>query len=187
MPPPQSMFLIFGGGTGFSYFPIKEFLVNPRNINWYVLDSNKELYSVGKNYVDQRSNRGLEDRIEFLKEWPSLNIDIIHSASTIEYIEKDEDLIKNLLDKYHPKIFILTRIKGGNTVEFVTRQLIGEHSTPCRFSNIQRLLDFFEKCGYMNLITSPSGKYESSQFSGDIPKEMQIHRGVDLIFQRVGT
>lgn len=176
--------LDFGGGTGFSYFPIKDYLSNPSNVNWQVFDPNDELYAVGKNYVGQRASRGVEDNIQFLQSLPEGAVDVVHSASTIQYVEDDEGLLRFLVDKYQPTYFMLTRLLGGNIHEFVTRQSIGGFSTPCRFSNVPRLINFFEKCGYTVLFNAPCGGFESGQFSSDIPKEMQIRRGVDLVFQK---
>ncbi len=155
---------------------------NPSNVYWNVFDPNDELYAVGKDFAEQRANRGITDNIQFFKELPGGVFDIVHSASTLQYVEEDENLINFLIGKYQPTYFMLTRLLGGNIHEFVTRQNIGGFSTPCRFSNFPRIINLFEKCGYMVLLNAPCGGFEAGQFSRDIPKEMQIRRGVDLVF-----
>jgi putative methyltransferase (TIGR04325 family) len=115
---------------------------------------------------------------------PNMKVDIIHSASTIEYIEDDEGLLEILAKKYSPQYFFLTRIKGGNMPDFITKQTVRGYSTPCRFSSVPRLINFFEKIGYRVILNSPCGSFVSDNFNHDIPLELQIRRGVDLILEK---
>jgi putative methyltransferase (TIGR04325 family) len=176
--------LDFGGGTGFTYFAMKDYLSNSSNVSWKVFDPNDDLYSVGMKYVEQRAARGLVDNVQFLNDLPEGAIDVVHSASTIQYIDDYEGLLLFLLDKYQPTHFLVTRLVGGDIDEFVTRQDISGFSTPCRFNNVNNLISVFEKRNYSVLYNGPCGGFESGQFSPEIPKEQQIRRGVDLVFVR---
>lgn len=169
----------FGGGTGFSYFPIRDYLIDQERVRWSVVDANKELYAVGRAYAERI---GASHSISFHDEMPPLNADIVHSAGTIEYIDEADGILRELVARYQPRYFILTRIKGGSIDEFVTRQVVGGFSTPCRFSNVPKLIRLFNEMGYDLLLHAPCGSFETAQFK-DIPRERQIRRSVDLIFE----
>lgn len=175
--------LDFGGGTGFSYFPISTYLNDMTKVQWNVFDENQKLYQVGREYAERRRNLGVVDNIAFLDALPDGNVDVIHSASTIEYIDDDVGLLTYLAERYKPTYFLITRIKGGNIDSFVTRQVVGGSSTPCRFSNVSALIALFDKLGYMLLLNAPCGSYDPSQFS-EIPEQLQIRQSVDLILKR---
>jgi putative methyltransferase (TIGR04325 family) len=175
--------LDFGGGTGFSYFPISSYLNDTTKVLWNVFDENQKLYQVGRDYVERRRNLDIADNIAFFGKFPEGNVDVIHSASTLEYIDDDVGLLTYLAERYKPKYFLMTRIKGGNIESFVTRQVVGGSSTPCRFSNIPNLIATFEKLGYAVMLNAPCGNFDGSQFS-DIPEQLQIRRSVDLILKR---
>lgn len=175
--------LDFGGGTGFSYFPINAYLREPDRVLWQVFDGNQELYEIGKDYVQHRRELNVADNIEFLDDFPEGQVDVVHSASTLEYIEDDIGLLTYLSKRYRPKYFVMTRIKGGNIVPFVTRQVVGGIGTPCRFSNVPDLISAFDILGYALVLHSPCESFEASQFD-NIPERMQIHRSVDLILKR---
>jgi putative methyltransferase (TIGR04325 family) len=170
----------FGGGTGFSYFPIRDYLACPEHVHWSVLDANKELYAVGRAYAERL---GTSHTISFHDGFPPFDADIVHSAGTIEYIDDADGILRELVARYQPRYFILTRIKGGSIEEFVTRQVVGGFSTPCRFSNVPKLIRLFDELGYRVLMHAPCGSYVPAQFK-DIPKERQIVRSVDLILER---
>jgi putative methyltransferase (TIGR04325 family) len=152
-------------------------------VQWNVFDENQKLYQVGREYVDRRRNLGIADNIAFLDTLPEGNVDVIHSASTLEYVDDDVGLLTYLADRYNPEYFLMTRIKGGNIESFVTRQVIGGSSTPCRFSNVPKLITIFDKLGYKIMLNAPCGSFDSSQFE-DIPEHLQIRRSVDLILKR---
>lgn len=175
--------LDFGGGTGFSYFPISTYLNDKMKLQWNVFDENQKLYQVGREYADRRRNLGIVDNIVFLEALPEGNVDVIHSASTLEFIDDDIGLLTYLADRYKPMYFLVTRIKGGNIESLVTRQVVGGSSTPCRFSNVPNLITIFDKLGYEILLNAPCGSYDSSQFS-DIPDHLQIRQSADLILKR---
>lgn len=175
--------LDFGGGTGFTYFPISSYLNDTTKVQWNVYDENQKLYQVGREYAERRRNLGIVDNIAFLDALPEGNVDVIHSASTLEYIDDDIGLLTYLADRYKPTYFLVTRIKGGNIESFVTRQVVGGSSTPCRFSNVPNLITIFDKLGYEIMLNAPCGSYDSSQFS-DIPEHLQIRQSVDLILKR---
>lgn len=175
--------LDFGGGTGFSYFPISTYLNDTTKVQWNVFDENQKLYQVGREYAERRRNLGIKDNIAFLDALPDGDVDVIHSAGTLEYIDNDVGLLSYLADRYKPKYFLITRIKGGNMDSFVTRQVVGGSSTPCRFSSVPALISLFDELGYAPLLNAPCGSYDSSQFS-EIPEQLQIRQSVDLILKR---
>lgn len=175
--------LDFGGGTGFSYFPISSYFNDKTRVQWNVFDKNQKLYQVGREYAERRRNLGIVDQIAFLDALPGSGVDVVHIASTLQYIEDDLGLLSYLAERYEPKYFLLTRNLGGNIESFVTRQVIGGSSTPCRFSNVPNLIATFEKLGYAVMLNAPCGSFDGSQFS-DIPEQLQIRRSVDLILKR---
>ncbi|WP_193583081.1 methyltransferase, TIGR04325 family [Laribacter hongkongensis] len=177
--------LDFGGGTGFSYFPISTYLSDKTKVQWNVFDKNQKLYQVGREYAERRRNLGVVDNIAFCNEFPEGAVDVIHGASVLEYIDNDIGLLTYLAERYKPKYFLMTRIKGGNIDTFVTRQVVGGSSTPCRFSNVPNLIATFEKLGYGVMLNAPCGSFEASQFL-DIPEHLQIRRSVDLVLRRHG-
>lgn len=175
--------LDFGGGTGFSYFPIRSYLNDATKVQWNVFDENQKLYQVGREYAERRRNLGIVDNISFLDALPESSVDVIHIASTLQYIDDDVGLLSYLAERYKPKYFLMTRNLGGNIESFVTRQVVGGSSTPCRFFNIPALIALFDKLGYTLLLNAPCGSFEPSQFS-EIPEQVQIRQSVDLILKR---
>ncbi len=181
---PKIRVLDVGGGTGFSYFAMYPYLESPLNFEWHVWDPNLSLYKIGADYLNRRSlDKAWQGSIMFDMVLPDINVEVIHLASTIEYVDEDEDLIELLVAKYQPLVIMLTRMKASRAVDFVTRQVINDLSVPCRFSNIDRWINCFAKRGYSCVMKAPSGGYEAGQFK-DIPVELQISRGVDLVFAK---
>lgn len=176
--------LDIGGGTGFSYFPIKDYLNDPELVRWLVFDPNPSLYWVGRGYKDDRARRNIVDNIDFIDALPENNqVDIVHAAGTIEYVDDADGMVRSLVERYQPECFTLTRVKGGSIEEYVTRQVVGGFSTPCRFSNVPRLIGLFQELGYRPMIHAPCGGFVPEQFK-DIPVARQIRRSVDLILMR---
>lgn len=156
----------------------------PERVNWQVFDPNEKLYEVGQSYNKRQLELGKRNKIEFINALPNNEIDVLHLASTIEYVDNYVGLLKSLVDQYAPKYIILTRIKGGNIESYVTRQLIGGYSTPCRFCNVVELSESISNFGYEEIINAPDGGYVSEQFSKDIPRDKTIQRGAVLIMKR---
>lgn len=157
---------------------------SPLNFEWHVWDPNSPLYEIGLDYLNRRTlDKAWQGGIVFDVALPDINVEVLHLASTIEYVDEDENLIELLIEKYQPLCIMLTRMKASRQVDFVTKQVINGLSVPCRFSNIDRWINCLAKCGYSCVMRAPSGGYEAGQFK-DIPVELQISRGVDLVFAK---
>jgi putative methyltransferase (TIGR04325 family) len=79
--------LDFAGGTGFVYFKIYPYLLNPENVTYHVVDSNVELFQIGENHA---KSMGIGKGIVFHKEMPAkgdIQLDILHINASLQYIK----------------------------------------------------------------------------------------------------
>ena len=178
-------FLDFGGGTGFTYFKIFPYLLNPDNVTYHVVDSNLELFRLGKKHA---KSMGKKNRILFHAKMPKkedIQLDILFINTSLQYIYDYSSVLATLLG-YKPQYVILTRLIAGDMKTYITSQNIHGKITPCIFINFQEIVDIFSKNGFKLIFKAPC-KEESFEgsYNKNIPKHLRIHNTANLIFLRI--
>ena len=177
--------LDFGGGTGFVYFTIFPYLLNPENVTYHVVDSNLELFQIGKRLAKSMENA---NRIVFHTEMPKkidIQLDVLYINTSLQYINDYSSLLVTLL-QYKPQYVILTRLIAGDMKTYITSQNIHGHTTPCIFINFQEIVDIFSKNGFDLIFKSPCAEEVLEEaYDSNIPKELRIHNTANLVFKRL--
>jgi putative methyltransferase (TIGR04325 family) len=176
--------LDFGGGTGFAYFKMFPYLLNPENVTYHVVDSNSELFQIGKKHAKSMGN---ENGIVFHTEMPAkddIQLHILYINTSLQYIYDYSSLLVMLL-QYRPQYVILTRLIAGDMKTYITCQNIHGHRTPCIFINFQEIVDVFSNNGFDLVFKSPCAEevFEGA-YDNTIPKHLRIHNTANLIFER---
>jgi putative methyltransferase (TIGR04325 family) len=171
--------LDFAGGNGIIYYMIRPYLVNKKNIFWYVVD-NAALADIGKNYKKE------DDNLFYHTELPSrqsLIFDIVFISSALQYIRDYKKVLMKLLD-YQPTYLMLTNLLSGDMPDFVTCQNIYGTKTPCQFLNFRNLVNFLSDNNYDLIYKAPCNESFVGKYDKNIPEELQIPFTINLIFRK---
>lgn len=174
----------FGGGTGFAFFKIYPYLLYSENVIYHVLDSNKELYNIGKQHARLM---GKENACIFHQEMPrpeDVKFDVLFINTSLQYISDWPLLLAKLL-RYNLQYVVLTRLIAGDMKTYLTCQNIYGYKTPCIFINFNEIVDFFAKNGFDLIFKAPclEESFEGS-YDKNIPIDLQIKHSANLIFKR---
>lgn len=175
--------LDFAGGAGVVYHRIFPYLMNPENVIWHVVDSNPELYEIGKKHADalNRSN------IIFHMEIPGkdkIKFDVVFINTSLQYVY-DYDCVLNTLLQYNPEYVVLTRLITGDMETYITCQDINGYSTPCIFINFQELVKIFSKNGYKLVFKSPCPEEDFREhYDTNIPEHLRLPCSTNLVFRQ---
>lgn len=83
----------------------------------------------------------------------SSNFDLIHAASSLQYIEHWQDLIEKFAS-LNPQYILLSDVFAGVINSFVTLQNYYGSRIPHWFLNLKEILDAFDKQGYRLIMQS---------------------------------
>jgi putative methyltransferase (TIGR04325 family) len=137
--------LDFGGGLGIGYMTLVESTPDDLKRIDYTIVEVPEVCKVGVDLVE--GPRYLSTLP------PSHFFDLIHAASSLQYIEHWQDLIEKFAS-LNPKYILLSDIFAGHISSFVTLQNYYESRIPHWFLNLQELLNVFDKYGYRLIMQS---------------------------------
>ena len=177
--------LDYGGGTGYIYFKILPYLLNPKNVTWHVVDITLELLQIGKKHAMSMDNGG---GIVFHTEIPpkgDIQLDILYINSAFQYMYDYSSLLVTLL-QYKPQYVILTRLIAGDMKTYITCHYAhGYIPTPCILINFQEIVEIFSKNGFNLVFKSPCPEEVfEGKFDKNIPKHLHIQNASNLIFRR---
>lgn len=137
--------LDFGGGLGIGYMTLAESIPNDMKRTEYTIVEVPEVCKAGM---------ALVDGVTYLSTLPSSHsFDLIHAASSLQYIEHWQDLIEKFAF-LNPEYILLSDVFAGAISSFVTLQNYYGSRIPHWFLNLQELLDTFEKHRYRLLMKS---------------------------------
>ena len=131
--------LDIGGGYGDNYFKFRRF--NQSNLNkieYIILEKNKSLVSLGKNFFSKK------DKVFFLDELPKKKISILVMIGTIQYIENFFEILKKVNFENQCYIYFSRSIFSSFLSDFFSVQKISSDGIVEQSIKIHSL-DLFEE------------------------------------------
>ena len=171
--------LDFGGGLGIGYMTLAESIPNDlENVDYFILEV-PEVSAVGADL--------LEERVTYLPDLPlGQSFDLIHAASSFQYVERWKDLIENFAS-LNPKYILLSDFFAGAIKSFVSLQNYYGSKIPHWFLNSQDLLDTFERHGYRLIMksyaTSRRLSVEDALPMENFPEALRLPQSLHLFLQ----
>lgn len=173
--------LDFGGGTGFIYFRVFPYLLNPANVQWHVFDRNGPLLRMGQGYVRGHKEYNIQFHTEISKTGED-TFDIVYLNTVLQYIGDYEAVLKNLF-VLKPKYVILTRLLAGDMPTYITCQNHDGYRSPCAFVNFKELVRIFSESGYELVYKVPCiEEVFSNCYDSNIPSSLQIPHSMNAVF-----
>lgn len=174
--------LDFGGGLGIGYMTLAESIPADLDRIEYVI---VEVPEVCQNGLDLHVGKG----IIYTPELPtSAKYDLIHAASSIQYIEHWQDLIAKLAS-FKPEYILLSDVFAGPIMSYVTLQNYYESKIPHWFLNLNELLTTFSSCGYRlamkSYATSRRLNAEDTLPMANFPEDLRLTQSLHLLLQRI--
>jgi putative methyltransferase (TIGR04325 family) len=131
--------LDFGGGLGIGYMTLAESMPDDLARIEYNIVELPEVAGAG------RELHG--GAVRYLSELPSSGIDLVHSASALQYVGEWESLLAKLAEP-KPEYMLLSDVFAGPITSFGTLQNYYGSRIPHWFLNLQELLDGCARIGY---------------------------------------
>lgn len=175
--------LDFGGGLGHHYLTLKESIMPNIDLNYTVIEGTKSCEIAEKYFTSYND-------IKFIDTLPSFNLsfDIVHSSSSMQYIDDWKDLLK-AFTAYTPKYFIFSDLVAGNNEAFITHQNYYESKIPYRFFNLVEFISTVEDFGYKliyqsNFFANTLNQYAHIEMN-NFPVHLRVGFAKNLIFSKV--
>lgn len=173
--------LDFGGGLGIGYMTLSESIPNDFNRTKYTIVEDPAVCDVGRDLI---SGQG----VKYLPILPSSgDFDLIHAASSLQYIENWRDLIEKFAS-LNPKYILLSDVFAGDINSFVTLQNYYGSRIPHWFLNLKELLDTFYKRGYrlnmQSYATSRRLNIDDILPMANFPENLRLQQSLHLLFQK---
>jgi putative methyltransferase (TIGR04325 family) len=115
--------------------------------------------------------------------------DLIHAASSIQYIEHWEELIANFA-AFKPGYILLSDVFAGAIKSYVTLQNYYESKIPHFFLNLDELLDIFSSHGYRlamkSYVTSRRLDAEDTLPMKNFPEDLRLTQTLHLLLKKIG-
>jgi putative methyltransferase (TIGR04325 family) len=177
----QVNILDFGGGLGIGYMTLAESIpADLKRIQYTIL----EVPEVCQSGMDLHE----EGRVIYISDMPTAaKFDLIHAASSFQYIEHWQDLLANFV-AFKPEYILLSDVFAGSIKSYVTLQNYYESKIPHWFLNLNDLLDTFSNFGYRlamkSYATSRRLNTEDTLPMTNFPKELRLSQTLHLLLQR---
>jgi putative methyltransferase (TIGR04325 family) len=132
--------LDFGGGLGIGFMTLAESIP---------MDMHRVAYTIVEGpHVSELGSRTLGSSVEYTSKLPSTGrYSLIHAASSLQYVEDWQDLLKDL-SALDAKYILLSDIFAGEIRTFVSLQNYYGCRIPHWFLNLAELLDVLGSLGY---------------------------------------
>jgi putative methyltransferase (TIGR04325 family) len=175
--------LDFGGGLGIGYMTLAESIAaDLARIDYTIVDV-QEVCQSGKNL-----HQG--EGITYTAKLPtSAKYDLIHAASSIQYIEQWQDLLAKFA-AFNPRYILLSDVFAGSFKSYVTLQNYYESKIPHWFLNLDELLDIFSIHGYRlamkSYATSRRLDAENILPMTNFPEELRLKQTLHLLLANIG-
>jgi putative methyltransferase (TIGR04325 family) len=172
--------LDFGGGLGIGYMTLMESIPADLKRVAYTVVEVPEVSSIGLNLhaaaVNYVSNLPIEG-----------SFDLIHAASSFQYVENWQDLVENFV-ALKPEYILLSDVFAGSIKTYVTLQNYYESKIPHWFLNLNELLASFDKYGYKlcmkSFATSRRLDAEDILPMTNFPEDLRLNQTLHLLFQK---
>lgn len=177
--------LDFGGGMGIQYIELLAKVPDARTkVRYHIVEGqslNKNLPPDLKHFPNLSFHTSLEDIQE--------NVDIIHTGSSIQYIEDWKNLLTRLTQQFKAKYLIFSDLLAGNVPTFVSHQLYYDKKIPHVILNWDEFEKFVTKdIGYILRYKSKFIRkildQEEVYPNFGLPETHRIERGLNVIFVR---
>ena len=172
--------LDFGGGFGIGYMSIVESVpVNLNRIEYTIVEV-PEVCQSGLQLHEER-------RINYLSTLPtSAKFDLIHAASSVQYIEHWQDLLVKFI-AIKPKYILLSDIFAGSIKSYATLQNYYDSKIPHWFLNLNELLDIFSQNNYELVMktyaTSRRLEIEDTLPMSNFPEDLRLAQTLHLLLK----
>jgi putative methyltransferase (TIGR04325 family) len=112
---------------------------------------------------------------------------LIHAASSIQYIEHWQDLVAKFA-AIKPEYILLSDVFGGSIKSFVALQNYYESKIPHWFLNLNELLDTFSNCGYRlsmkSYATSRRLDVDDTLPMDNFPEALRLSQSLHLLLKK---
>jgi len=168
--------LDFGGGLAVSYLPLRAALGAEVEIDYHIVEV--------KAVIAAREGIPEIAAVQFHTQAPTdLRPDIVHIASTLQYIEEYEALLESLA-AMNPRFILFVNFSGRNGPRFATAQRTVRGSiVPYWFLNIDEILSILGRFDYELVFHSLSDRsYDQS----NLPRTHRAERPSNMLYARRG-
>jgi len=181
---PTVSILDFGGGMGSQYLDLLAKVRHARERVTYVVVEGEATLSC----VPPEIQKGYPT-LSFRPTLDGLDtpFDIVHIGSTLQYIEKWQDLLTRLIQTHHPRYCVLSDLLAGDIPTFVTHQLYYGKRIPVNFISFKECLKILEELSYKLFFKS----FFQSDILGSqdlpttsLPKENRLQKSLNCVFSQ---
>lgn len=170
--------LDFGGGLGIGYMTLVESIGKDVDRVDYVIVEVPEICELGRTMLD----------VQYLASLPSKDgCDLLHAASSIQYVENWRELVK-AFSSLKAKYILLSDVFAGTINSFVTLQNYYESKIPHWFLNLDELLNVFAEHGYRLAMkshaTSRRLEVEDILPMENFPEHYRLDQSLHLLLDR---
>ena len=178
----QVNILDFGGGLGIGYMTLAESIPADLDRIRYTIVDVPEVCQSG---LHLHAGRG----IRYASKLPiSAKYDLIHAASSVQYIEHWQDLLTKFA-AFKPDYILLSDVFAGSIKSFVTLQNYYESKIPHWFLNLDEILDIFSRHGYRlamkGYVTSRRLDAEDTLPMKNFPENLRLTQTLNLLLQNI--
>lgn len=173
--------LDFGGGLGIGYMTLLESIPEAVNKIRYTIVEIPEVCELGEQV------HGKGGRISFISSIPlCASFDIVHAASSMQYIENWEDWV-SAIASLMPNYILLSDVFAGEIDSFVTLQYYYGFRIPHWFLSLKDLLSAFDACGYQLIMKSSVTSRRLNQHDvlpmDNFPAPLRLQESLHLLFK----
>ena len=170
--------LDFGGGLGIGYMTLVESIDRFIDRIDYEIVELPEICDLGQKMLD----------VKFLPDLSSVaGCDLLHSASSMQYVYNWKDLVKTF-SMLQPKYILLSDVFAGAINTFATLQNYYESKIPHWFLNLDELLNEFSGHGYRLAMKSyaTSRRLDSEDMlpMDNFPEKCRLKQTLHLLLER---
>jgi putative methyltransferase (TIGR04325 family) len=116
------------------------------------------------------------------------NFDLIHAASSFQYIEYWQDLLAKFA-ALRPEYILFSDVFAGSIKSYVTLQNYYESKIPHWFLNLNELLDTFNSHGYRLVMksyaTSRRLDAEDTLPMANFPEDLRLTQSLHLLLKKI--
>ena len=179
----QIKILDFGGGFGVGYLTLVESIpTNLTNISYTIVEV-PEVCRIARKLHDAG--------VVYTSELPTAqHFDLIHAASSIQYIEHWQELLAKFA-ALKPEIILLSDVFAGSIDTFVTLQNYFESKMPHWFLSLNEILITLSVLGYELIMKSYASAVRLDVIDvlpmENFPEELQLKQTLHLLFRKIPT
>jgi putative methyltransferase (TIGR04325 family) len=176
----QIKILDFGGGLGIGYLTLAESIPNDLTSISYTIVEVPEVCRIARELHDSG--------VIYTSEMPTApNFDLIHAASSIQYIDHWQKLVAKFVE-LEPQYILISDVFAGNIKTFVALQNYYESKIPHWFLSLDELLNTFNVFGYglimKSYATSRRLDAEDVLPMENYPADLQLPQTLHLLFKK---